>query len=127
MHKLLAAASAAFSLFACQPMQQGEAMPVAAAPVALSGPAKAGHDLSEVLCSGCHAIRIGEISPNPNSPTFEMIANAKGLTLDTLSEFLRNSHNFPENMNFEVAEEDGDMLAAYIVTLRSESYSPPIQ
>lgn len=61
------------------------------------------------------------------SPTFPMIANSAGLTQDTLSEYLRDSHNYPETMNFEVAEEDGDALAAYMITLRSDDYSPPIQ
>lgn len=95
--------------------------------VALTGPAKAGFEMSEALCSGCHAVKPGDISPNPTSPTFEMIANSPGLTRETLSEYLRDSHNYPELMNFEVAEEDGDLLAAYIITLSSEDYIPPIQ
>ncbi len=128
-------ALAAFCLSACQPtpLMKTASAPKSApasAPTAanaLIGPAKAGFDLSEALCSGCHAIKSSEISPNPQSPTFEMIANAKGLTPGTLSEFLRNSHHFPEKMNFEVVEEDSDLLAAYIITLRSDDYKPPIQ
>ena len=120
-------ALAALCLSACQPTSQLETPSALASPDTLIGPAKAGFDLSEALCSGCHAIKINEISPNPQSPTFEMIANAKGLTPGTLSEFLRNSHNFPEKMNFEVVEEDSDLLAAYIITLRSGEYEPPIQ
>lgn len=83
--------------------------------------------MSEALCSGCHAVKPGEISSNPMSPTFEMIANSPGLTGETLSAYLRDSHNYPELMNFEVAEEDGDVLAAYIITLSSEEFTPPIQ
>ena len=130
MRQLFACALAAFLLAACQSISQPEATVAAAAdaaPLALSGAAKTGYDLSEALCSGCHAIRPSEISPNPNSPTFEMVANAEGLTLSTLSVYLRNSHNFPEKMNFEVAEEDGNVLAAYIIRLRSKGYTPPIQ
>jgi hypothetical protein len=40
---------------------------------------------------------------------------------------MHDSHNFPEKMNFEVADEDVDHLAAYIITLGSENYEPPIQ
>lgn len=61
------------------------------------------------------------------SPTFAMIANSAGLTRETLSEYLRDSHNYPETMNFEVVEEDSYVLAAYIITLRSDDYTPPIQ
>lgn len=127
MKSSIVLALAAFCLTACLPVTQAEPAPAAPARAALAGPAQAGYALSEALCSGCHAIKPGEISPNPMSPTFEMIANAKGLTRETLSGYLRNSHNFPENMNFEVAEEDGDVLAAYIITLRSDDYTPPIQ
>jgi mono/diheme cytochrome c family protein len=130
MHQSLAIALAAFVLTACQSASQVETSPVpavAAAPAALSGPAKAGFELSEALCSGCHAIKAGTISPNPMSPTFAMIANSAGLTRETLSEYLRDSHNYPETMNFEVVEEDSYVLAAYIITLRSDDYTPPIQ
>ncbi|MCP5397326.1 MAG: cytochrome c [Sphingomonadaceae bacterium] len=115
-------AAIALGLAACQPAAD---RPVSAAP----SPAlvKQGHDLADALCSGCHAVKPGEISPNPHSPSFEMIANARGLTQETLSEFLRNSHNFPEKMNFEVVEEDGDALAAYMITLRREDYQQPIE
>lgn len=130
MHRISAIAFAAFSLAACQSVSSGppaSAAAVTPAPTALTGQAKAGFALSEALCSGCHAIKAGEISLNPMSPTFAMIANSEGLTRETLSEYLRDSHNYPETMNFEVAEEDGDVLAAYIITLRSEDFTPPIQ
>lgn len=127
MFRKPAIAACALALAACQ--SAGDEKPVPAAPSALaaSGPAKAGYDLSQALCSGCHAISAGQISPNPLSPTFAMIANTQGLTEVTLRDFLRDSHNFPETMNFEVVEEDVDVLAAYIVTLRTEDFKPPIQ
>ncbi len=121
----------AVTLVACQtaPTPAMEAAPAmdAAPAMPLLGPAKAGFDMSEALCSGCHAIRVNEISPNPNSPTFEMIANTQGLTEVTLRDWLRDSHNFPERMNFEVAADDVDVLAAYIITLRRDDYTPPNQ
>ncbi|MCB2087644.1 MAG: cytochrome c [Sphingomonadaceae bacterium] len=118
--------SAAFALglAACQPVEE---RPVTAAPAPDPALVKQGADLADALCSGCHAVKPGEISPNPNSPSFEMVANARGLTQDTLGSFLRNSHNFPERMNFEVAEEDGEALAAYMITLRREDYQQPIE
>ena len=127
MNQSLALALAAFGLSACQTASLEDKSSTAVEPAALSGSAKAGYDLSEALCAGCHAIMPGEISPNPMSPTFAMIANSAGLTRETLSEYLRDSHNYPETMNFEVAEEDSDVLAAYMITLRSDDYTPPIQ
>jgi len=132
MRNPLAIAFGALCLVACQPQLQEDANSVAPAPGVqvpdgFGGAAKAGFELSEALCAGCHAVKGGEISPNPHSPTFEMIANTNGLTVDTLGDWLRNSHNFPERMNFEIVGEDSDVLAAYLITLRSEDYSPPIQ
>lgn len=127
MQRSFAIALAALSLAACQAISPVDATPVAAAPDALSSSAKSGYKLSEALCSGCHSIALGQVSPNPQAPPFEMIANTSGLTLDTLGVWMHDSHNFPEKMNFEVADEDVDYLAAYIVTLRSENYTPPIQ
>lgn len=77
-------------------------------------------------CSACHAIGTG-ISPKPEAPSFETIINTPGLTARTLTPWLRNSHNFPEVMNFEIAPEQIDMLAAYMLTLKNADYRPPIQ
>ncbi|NNC58992.1 MAG: hypothetical protein HKO05_03260 [Erythrobacter sp.] len=95
--------------------------------MALSTQAVEGANLAEALCSGCHAVAPGQISPNPQAPSFMLIANSEGLTEDTLGEYLRDSHNFPERMNFEVVAEDSEALAAYMITLRSDDYEPPIQ
>lgn len=127
MRSSIVLALAAFCLTACQPATLAEPAPAAPARAPLAGPVQAGFELSEALCSGCHAIKAGTISPNPMSPTFAMIANSAGLTRETLSEYLRDSHNYPETMNFEVVEEDSYVLAAYIITLRSDDYTPPIQ
>lgn len=77
-------------------------------------------------CSGCHAVDTG-ISPKPEAPSFETIINMPGLTAGTLNPWLRNSHNFPEIMNFEIAPEQIDMLAAYMLTLKSDDYRPASQ
>ena len=100
---------------------------MSAAEIALSPQAQEGANLAEALCSGCHAVAPGQISPNPQAPSFMLIANSEGLTEDTLDDYLRDSHNFPERMNFEVVPEDSEALAAYMITLRSDDYEPPIQ
>src|SRR3546814_5383300 len=69
-------------------------------------------------CSACHAIDTG-ISPKPEAPSFEAIINTPGLTARTLNPWLRNSHNFPEIMNFEIAPDQIDTLAAYMLTLKA--------
>lgn len=127
MIKILPIALSTFFLSACQTSTESEVAPAAPAAKPSAGSAEVGFNLAEALCSGCHSIAPGKISPNPQSPSFEMIANTSGLTLDTLGTWMHDSHNFPENMNFEVADEDVDHLAAYIITLRSENYEPPIQ
>src|SRR3546814_17291483 len=65
-------------------------------------------------CSACHAIDTG-ISPKPEAPSFEAIINTPRLTARTLNPWLRNSHNFPAIMNFELAPEQNDTLAAYTI------------
>src|SRR3546814_1024104 len=60
---------------------------------------------SQEHCSACHAIDTG-ISPKPEAPSFEAIINTPGLTARTLNPWLRNSHNFPEIMNFEIARSE---------------------
>lgn len=116
-------------LAACQLNPQVEKRSAFAAPAAefTAGSAKAGFDLSEALCSGCHAIALGEVSPNPEAPPFEAIANSSGLTVDTLSKWMLDSYNFPEKMSIEVADEDVEHIAAYMITLRRDDYTPPTQ
>lgn len=109
------------ALAACQ---TAAAPPPAAAPASEAGEGK---QLATALCSSCHAVAVGDVSPNPQAPTFPNIANMAGLTEETLADFLRDSHNFPERMNFEVVPEDAAALAAYMITLRTEDYKPSIQ
>ena len=77
-------------------------------------------------CSACHAVDQG-ISPKPEAPSFETIINTPGLTTHTLNPWLRESHNFPEIMNFEIEPGQIDALAAYMLTLKNHDYRPPIQ
>ena len=92
-----------------------------------STPESRGLVFATTHCSGCHAIMAGQISPNPESPPFEVVANMPGLTSASLDTWLRDSHNFPAKMNFSVASDEVDDLVAYLVTLKSADYTPPIQ
>lgn len=92
----------------------------------LSVQAKRGLAFAKTRCAGCHGLTKDAGSPNPEAPPFEAVANQDGLTRSTLSEFLRNSHNFPAAMNFAIAPREGDALAAYMLTLKRPDYRPGI-
>lgn len=98
-----------------------------AAPTASADHAAAqrGQAFAQSHCSSCHAIGNG-ISPNPTSPSFARVINTPGLTSGTLNSWLKNSHNFPEMMNFAIEDEHIDDLAAYMLTLRDPNYRPPV-
>ncbi len=78
-------------------------------------------------CAACHDVTDGQTSPNPQAPLFSAIANTRGLTDKTLTSWLSDSHNYPELMDFEIEDKDIEDLAAYILTLQSADYKPPIQ
>lgn len=82
---------------------------------------------AQARCAGCHKVADGQVMPNPSAPSFEAIANARGLTHGTLKAWLRDSHNYPGQMNFEIGAKHIDDLAAYMLTLKSQDYRPPIQ
>ena len=80
-----------------------QAAPTAPAQIS-SAPAPA---FIEAACAGCHAVEPPFESPNPYAPDFEAIANREGLTDATLSSWLRDAHNYPEIMDFDL--EDGQV------------------
>ncbi len=81
------------------------------------GPAR-GLAFAQAHCASCHAVARLKISPHPEAPTFEEVVNTPGLSSETLNSWLRNSHNFPEIMGFEIEPDQIDDLAAYMLTLR---------
>jgi mono/diheme cytochrome c family protein len=85
-----------------------------------------GQALAQASCSGCHAVGHTGTSPNRNAPSFASIANQQGLTSETLSSWLRDAHNYPGEMQFELDQREVDDLVAYMVTLRDPNYRPPI-
>ena len=113
----------AFALSACAlaPRQDSEATPPA--PEASSPPnaqdgVTAGLRLAEAQCSGCHAVTPGQVSPNSDAPPFASIAQRPGLTQSSASGWLRESHNFPDQMNFYLESDQTEQLATYLLTLR---------
>lgn len=80
--------------------------------------ATAGLRLAEARCSGCHAVTPGQVSPNSDAPPFASIVQRPGLTHSTATSWLRESHDFPEQMNFYLDHDQAEQLAAYLLTLR---------
>lgn len=82
---------------------------------------------AQMHCAGCHGVTAGQASSNDKAPPFEAIANVRGLTDKSLKTWLRDSHNYPGQMDFEIdAKRIGD-LAAHMLTLQSADYRPPTQ
>lgn len=91
-----------------------------------SASARRGLAFAQQRCSACHGVVENSSSPNPESPPFADIANRTGVTQATLRQFLRDSHNYPAAMNFEVESTRIRDLAAYIVTLKKPGYRPTV-
>lgn len=88
--------------------------------------AKRGLALAEARCAACHAVRPNQSSPNPESPSFEDVANRPGLTAGTMYRFLRDAHNYPAAMDFTIERRHVRDLSAYFVSLRRPGYKPAI-
>lgn len=78
----------------------------------------------EAACGGCHAVEPPFLSPNPEAPSFAAIANREGLTEGSLASWLFDAHNYPEQMDFDLAREQADQIADYMITLRRKDYVP---
>jgi len=85
-----------------------------------------GYSFAKANCAGSHGITANAASRNPEAPPFEMVVNVTGLTARSLETFLRDSHNFPGQMAFEIDPARVDDLTAYMITLRRPGYNPPI-
>jgi len=81
---------------------------------------------AQASCGGCHAVGRRSVSPNPQAPPFAAIVNQEGLTRNTLAAWLRNAHNYPDEMKFSLEPRQVDELVAYMLTLRDPNYRPGI-
>ena len=106
---LVAAAALPLMGFACMPAPQ-----VAPPPPAFV----------EAACGGCHAVEPPFLSPNVNAPSFEAVANRPGVTRSTIQAWLRNAHNYPEQMDFDLTPEKVEEVSNYMITLRRRDYIP---
>lgn len=116
---LIAAAALAAVGIAWQP-----SVVTAQAPQHLTPAEKRGLKFAKRRCSECHAVVADRLSPNPASPSFQDIANRPAVTRPTLREFLRDSHNYPSEMNFRLEDERIEDLSEYMVTLERPNYQP---
>ncbi|KLI65094.1 hypothetical protein AAV99_00770 [Aurantiacibacter marinus] len=119
---VIAAVIAAASLLgACQYAETPE--PVTAAPVAEQH--REAHALAQAACAGCHSVEAYGLSPNSAAPEWPVIANTPGLTRETLTFWLTEAHNYPEQMDFYLDEDEVEQLVDYMLTLRRDDYHPP--
>ena len=93
-------------------------------PAATASDAPRVPNLVQGVCGDCHGVEPPFLSPNPEAPDFEAIANSAGLTGDSLTAWLIDAHNYPELMEFELNEPEAREVAAYMVTLQREDYEP---
>jgi mono/diheme cytochrome c family protein len=99
---------------------------VAAALIALPGAARAvelgseglGKAFAAKACAECHDIEPGgSLSPNPESPSFQEVADSIGMSPRALAVWLRSSH--PTMPDIILSDEDTDNVIAYIMSLKT--------
>lgn len=81
-------------------------------------------NLVQGVCGDCHGVQPPFLSPNPDAPDFEAVANSAGLTGESLTRWLIDAHNYPELMEFELSEAEAREVAAYMVMPQREDYEP---
>lgn len=126
--KIPALLALAALLSACEMTPADDGMPSTSAMAAAQAntPELRGQRFAQNRCADCHAVERLQTSPVPNAPSFEAVANAPGVTRETLSRWLNTSHDYPREMYFEIPSERIDDLVAYMLTLRNADYEPAI-
>jgi mono/diheme cytochrome c family protein len=77
----------------------------------------AGLAYAKQVCASCHAVLVNEqISPLPQAPTFQSVANTRGMTATALNVWLQSSH--PTMPNIMLTETNRDNVIAYITSLK---------
>ena len=80
------------------------------------GSASQGLKLAQAQCAECHLVEKGSgLSPNPAAPTFEDIANIRGMTSAALTAALRTSHETMPNVIIKGS--DLNDVIAYILSM----------
>lgn len=92
--------------------------PSAAGAVELGDPQQ-GLQYATQNCAECHAIVAGdELSPNPDAPSFEDVANTPGMNARALIVWLQSPH--PTMPHLIIPAQDTDNIVAYITSLRAK-------
>jgi mono/diheme cytochrome c family protein len=79
---------------------------------------EAGAAYAGEVCAACHAVLANEqISPLPQAPTFQSVADTPGMTELALSVWLQSSH--PTMPNIILKQDDLRNVVAYIRSLES--------
>ncbi len=81
--------------------------------------------LAQAACGSCHSVEPFGLSPNSAAPEFPAIANRRNLTRETLTMWLVDAHNYPQEMDFYLEEDEVGQLVDYMLSLRREDYHPP--
>jgi mono/diheme cytochrome c family protein len=80
---------------------------------------EAGAAYARKVCAGCHAVLANEqISPLPQAPTFQSVADTPGMTETALTVWLQTSH--PTMPNIVLEPDDLRNVVAYIRSLERE-------
>ena len=85
---------------------------------AQDGDVAAGHAFAREACKSCHVVEPTNASPRivVVGPSFQDIANTKGMTATALRVFLTTSH--PKMPNLILTPEERSDVIAYILSLR---------
>ncbi len=79
----------------------------------------AGKAYAEQVCAACHAVLANEqISPLPEAPTFQSVAETPGMTEMALTVWLQSSH--PTMPNIVLTQDETRNVVAYIRSLKSK-------
>jgi mono/diheme cytochrome c family protein len=80
---------------------------------------EAGAAYANKVCAACHAVLPDEqVSPLPQVPTFQSVANTPGMTEMALTVWLQSSH--PTMPNIVLEPDDMRNVVAYIRSLESK-------
>jgi len=76
-----------------------------------------GQILAQGMCAECHAVQPAQLqSPNPYAPSFETIANIRGMSAPALWSILHSSHR--RMPNIILRPEETRAIVNYILTLQ---------
>ena len=93
-------------------------VPGAAGAVEIGDPQQ-GLVYAKKVCAECHAVEAGDdLSPSPDAPSFEDVANTPGMKARALVVWLQSPH--PTMPHLLIPPEDTDNVVAYITSLNAK-------